>query len=1082
MSGDSEFLAETLESVRTQSYANYDLIVVDDASTDATGEILSTFAAGDNRASIITHAVNLGQAAAFNTGISAATGEYVALLDADDLWLPEKLSVCAQFIAMHCGVDFLQHNLKLLIEDERSERLFRPTLASGDYIQQMRDSNSYFPGPFTPTAGLVFSKSLLDRVLPIPTALRICADGFLTRASAALAQVASAPVPLGYYRLHGANATVGNDDYDVNSYTSRVLAPLLQDFYDRLERPIKLAKFKDTRRRTRIEFPRDARFGTETEFDIRFRDAVRLLFLGIPPTVRFSNPFLRFLERCRVLVDRSDLEGLLDEIPGGRRALPDAEDPLATMIEALMRWQTGERGNVTALLATLDHAATDSIAVAACEFAAARTPKDEASAPALLRRHTRAGRLSLGHVEHAMDSDIVERDVAGFLSLLRATADAKGHSAAYFDADEWIVETVPTVDAWKSEFIGRGTPAKLFADRRMLPPPQVAEAIKAYVRGLPGTGGPVDAGADWSTAVAIDLPGARVFSGEWQIRSAEGALVTDAYERVPLGVSSAYGRISQHQSHARLVTSSEAQHVGAVYVLGGDGGYGAWVLDVLPRALWFSQDPRGHGMRGLLTPGSGAFQGEFLERLGLSADRVIEAPYPSVCFADRVVLPLLGPACSEFRACYGPVRRWAHDHAGALFYEGYSVAPWTAAAQGRRVFVRQTPSEQLVLIREDETAALFAEAGFDIVQTTDLSVAEQVRLFNEAGVVVGPHGPAMANICFCRPETQVMELAFPEWPSNRLQAVALGRGLRHQRLYLRTAFCFQSSHKDEAGYLDPGRIGPLLAACRPAQIAKDGRCTHDSRIDTLTRQKAFFRGIDSRQALILAKDRHAGRRAFVIGNGPSLNVDDLDRLKDEVTFAANRIFLAYDQTSFWRPTYWCCADELVAKNNLEEIAGLEHIKFGAFNVADIISHLPYTFTVARPKGGAAAPRAGLDLLSGVTPGVSVVIFMMKLAYWMGIETIYLLGMDFNFVVPAGAKTGEKAMGNEVIVSQGERNHFHPDYRKPGEKWTMPLMDRQQREFQLMRWRLESAGRRVFNASRRSKLGTIGRVNFDDIVP
>lgn len=257
---------------------------------------------------------------------------------------------------------------------------------------------------------------------------------------------------------------------------------------------------------------------------------------------------------------------------------------------------------------------------------------------------------------------------------------------------------------------------------------------------------------------------------------------------------------------------------------------------------------------------------------------------------------------------------------------------------------------------------------------------------------------------------------------------------------------------------------------------------HDSRIDTFTRQKAFFRGIDSRQALIVAKDLHAGRRAFVLGNGPSLKIEDLERLTDEVTFAANKIFLAYDQTS-WRPTYWCCADELVAKNNLEEIAELEHIKFGAFNVANIISRLPYTFTVARPKDGVTpAPRAGLDLLAGVTPGVSVVIFMMKLAYWMGIETIYLLGMDFNFIVPEGAKTGEKAMGNDVIISQGEQNHFHPDYRKPGEKWTMPLMERQQREFQLMKWRLEGVGRRVYNASRRSKLQTIERLNFDDIVP
>jgi hypothetical protein len=67
--------------------------------------------------------------------------------------------------------------------------------------------------------------------------------------------------------------------------------------------------------------------------------------------------------------------------------------------------------------------------------------------------------------------------------------------------------------------------------------------------------------------------------------------------------------------------------------------------------------------------------------------------------------------------------------------------------------------------------------------------------------------------------------------------------------------------------------------------------------------------------------RHRGRRGVAIGNGPSLRVEDLDRLRGGITFASNKIFLAFDQVA-WRPTFHSCSDILVAKNNREAINGL----------------------------------------------------------------------------------------------------------------------------------------------------------------
>lgn len=91
-------LREAVESVRAQTYRDYEVIVVDDGSTDDTWQVAQDLAAGWRklRAIRIEHA---GLAAARNRGIAEMAGEWIALLDADDLWRPEKLQRCMGFLA-----------------------------------------------------------------------------------------------------------------------------------------------------------------------------------------------------------------------------------------------------------------------------------------------------------------------------------------------------------------------------------------------------------------------------------------------------------------------------------------------------------------------------------------------------------------------------------------------------------------------------------------------------------------------------------------------------------------------------------------------------------------------------------------------------------------------------------------------------------------------------------------------------------------------------------------------------------------------------------------------------------------------
>jgi glycosyltransferase involved in cell wall biosynthesis len=84
-------IAESIDSVLRQSYKNYELIVIDDGSSDNTAEIVLTFKQKDSRLMLINLSKNGGLSNARNEGCRIARGEYIAFLDSDDLWLPEKL-------------------------------------------------------------------------------------------------------------------------------------------------------------------------------------------------------------------------------------------------------------------------------------------------------------------------------------------------------------------------------------------------------------------------------------------------------------------------------------------------------------------------------------------------------------------------------------------------------------------------------------------------------------------------------------------------------------------------------------------------------------------------------------------------------------------------------------------------------------------------------------------------------------------------------------------------------------------------------------------------------------------------------
>lgn len=229
------------------------------------------------------------------------------------------------------------------------------------------------------------------------------------------------------------------------------------------------------------------------------------------------------------------------------------------------------------------------------------------------------------------------------------------------------------------------------------------------------------------------------------------------------------------------------------------------------------------------------------------------------------------------------------------------------------------------------------------------------------------------------------------------------------------------------------------------------------------------------------KNKHKNQRAFIIGMGPSLQIPDLDKLNHDITFACNKIYLAFENTN-WRPSYYSVSDTLVAENNAEQINALKLQKIFRDNTLEFldesdpiwIKDLKYL----PKKDFNPSIKFWKDIDTGVYRGGTVIFMQLQLAIWMGIKEIYLIGVDYDFKV--SESTGQKSDVGEILKNDTERNHFHPDYRKKGETWAKPNLDLQFKAFELANDYAKKNGIKIYNASRKTKLEVFEKVEFDGL--
>jgi hypothetical protein len=230
---------------------------------------------------------------------------------------------------------------------------------------------------------------------------------------------------------------------------------------------------------------------------------------------------------------------------------------------------------------------------------------------------------------------------------------------------------------------------------------------------------------------------------------------------------------------------------------------------------------------------------------------------------------------------------------------------------------------------------------------------------------------------------------------------------------------------------------------------------------------------ESRRRLALLKDIHKGRRAFIIGNGPSLRQTDLGRLRNEFTFGTNRIYLLFSELGF-TTSYFVSINSLVIEQFREDILNLPMPKFLAWRSHHCfppelpLEQIP-TFLYTSYTG----PRFTRDVRRRVWEGATVTNVALQLAFHMGFEQVILIGVDHNFT--------SKGEANKTIVSQGDdQNHFAPNYFARGYKWQLPDLDTSEVGYVYAREAYRGAGRQALDATVGGKLTVFPKVDYNSL--
>ena len=193
----AHFLAETINSVLSQTYQNFELLIVDDGSTDDTAAVVKGF--GDERIRY-WHKKNSGVSDTRNFGISKAKGAYIAFLDADDLFLPQNLEKKILFLENNQEID-LVHSAEVRFDSSIGSEIALMEGSGGEVLEKLLSmSGNVIHSP----SSVLVRKKLLEKTGGFDPRLSTSADWDMWVRFAKETSFGYIPEPLVKYRVHAA--------------------------------------------------------------------------------------------------------------------------------------------------------------------------------------------------------------------------------------------------------------------------------------------------------------------------------------------------------------------------------------------------------------------------------------------------------------------------------------------------------------------------------------------------------------------------------------------------------------------------------------------------------------------------------------------------------------------------------------------------------------------------------------------------------------------------------------------------------------------------------------------------------------
>ncbi|MEO8649955.1 MAG: glycosyltransferase [Acidobacteriota bacterium] len=194
----AEFLDEAVNSVLSQTYPNVEIVIIDDGSTDNSRSVIDGL--GDSVKSVFQE--NAGVSAARNNGFKLCCGDYIAFLDADDVWLPTKIEEQMKIFSEDPEIG-LVHSGYLTIDHAGNELEEFTTGASGKLSEEFLLFEK--PVILVGGSGMILKKALFDDVSGFDLNLTTSADWDLCRRVALKCKVGFSSKVLVKYRMHGTN-------------------------------------------------------------------------------------------------------------------------------------------------------------------------------------------------------------------------------------------------------------------------------------------------------------------------------------------------------------------------------------------------------------------------------------------------------------------------------------------------------------------------------------------------------------------------------------------------------------------------------------------------------------------------------------------------------------------------------------------------------------------------------------------------------------------------------------------------------------------------------------------------------------